>query len=61
MKKNQDIREIMERKRIKQYEVAEQLGVCEFTLSKWMCKDLTPEKRTKILDAINQTAENLGL
>jgi DNA-binding transcriptional regulator YiaG len=61
MKRNQDIRELIAKKRLRNYEVAQSLNVSEFTLSRWLRDDLSPEKRTKILNAINQAAENLSV
>lgn len=59
MSKNQDIRELISKKRLRQYEVSNQLGVSEFTLSRWLHCELTPERRQKVLDAIDQAVKAL--
>lgn len=59
MDKNRDIRKLIARKRLRQYEVADQLGVSEFTLSRWLRCELTPERRQKVLDAIDQAVKAL--
>ena len=40
---NAEIREILRKKRIRHYEVAEQLGVSEYTFCKWLRSELPPE------------------
>lgn len=50
---NKDIRELIKKKRLYQYEIAEALGVSEYTFCAWLRKDLKPERREKILKAIN--------
>ena len=51
---NAEIREQIKKSRIFQYEIAQQLGVTEFTLCTWFRTELTAERRKKILEAINQ-------
>lgn len=50
---NLEIREAITKKRLRYYEVAEQLGVSIYTLSHWLQKELTGERREKVLKAIN--------
>ncbi|MBP2641888.1 MAG: hypothetical protein H6Q66_2839 [Firmicutes bacterium] len=38
----------------KKYEVAELLGITEFTFSRWLRKELKPEQKLMILDAIKK-------
>ena len=49
---NLEVRELIERKRLKYYEIAECLGVNSTTLSRWLQTELTPERKTKVLKAI---------
>lgn len=49
---NAEIREILRKKRIRHYEVAEQLGVSEYTFCKWLRSELPPDKQKKVLEAI---------
>ena len=55
---NYDIRLTLFEKGIKQNKIADFLGVNEYTLSRWLRKELPKEKRDTILDAIHKlTAE----
>lgn len=50
---NLDVRRAIEKKRLKQYEVAAALKVTPITLSRWLNNDrLSPEKKSRILEAI---------
>ena len=51
---NADIREILRKKRIRHYEVADQLGISEYTFCKWLRTELPPDKREEVLKAIKQ-------
>lgn len=51
-----EIKEYMRSKGIKQWEVAEYMGVSEFTLSRWLRRDPNLEKAREIIDAINHLA-----
>ena len=53
---NAEIREILRKKRIRHYEVAEQLGVSEYTFCKWLRSELPPDKREEVLEAIKKIA-----
>lgn len=61
MDRNQDIRQLIVKKRLRQYEVAQQLHVSEFTLSRWLHCELEPERKQRIITAINTAAETLGV
>ncbi len=50
--KNQEIRQAIKESRIMQYEIAEQMGISEYTLCKWLRKELTAEQRERIYTAI---------
>lgn len=61
MDKNQDIKQLIAQKRLRQYEVAQQLGISEFTLSRWLHCKLKPDCRQKILNAIDEASKALGV
>lgn len=50
--RNEQIRTVMHRSGVKQWEVAEQLGISEFTYSRWLRTELPDSKRVQILQAI---------
>ncbi len=50
--KGKDLKALMKRKRIYQWEVAETLGISEFTLSRWLRRSLSDEQAKAILEAI---------
>ncbi len=49
---NMEIRQAIEKKRLKYYEVAEACGVSLFTFSHWLQTEMKPEKKTEVLKAI---------
>ena len=53
----QEIKELFRKRRVKQYEVAAELNIGEFTLSRWLRGDVEPEKEGKILAALNRIIE----
>ena len=50
---NQDIKQLIKSKRIFIYEIADEIGITEFSLHRWFRHDLTDEQRQKVLDAIS--------
>lgn len=50
---NQDIKQLIKSKRIFIYEIADVIGITEFSLHRWFRHDLTDEQRQKVLDAIS--------
>lgn len=52
--KNSDIREMIEAAGLKHWQVAETIGIGNATLCVWLRTDLTEERRTKIMDAIER-------
>lgn len=58
---NEEIRNIMNKKRIRQYEVAEILGVTEFAFSRWLRKELPDDKKKLVINAINDICNSEGL
>ena len=57
---NIDIREALDKKDVRQWEVAEEMGVSEFTFSRRMRRDVSPEYKEQILSAIRKIAEKKG-
>jgi len=49
---NLEVRELIERKRVAYYEVANQLGINVSTLSRWLRDELPEDKKAKVLKAI---------
>lgn len=51
--KNIEVRQAIEKKRLKHYEVAERLGVDACTFSRWLnCKEMNPERKKEVMRAI---------
>ncbi len=51
---NLDIRLKLKENRLHHYEVAEKLGVSEYTFCVWLRKELPTEKKNAVLSAINE-------
>ncbi len=49
---NLDIRQEIEHKRLKYYEVARACGITPVTLSVWLQEELTPERKERVQKAI---------
>ena len=58
-KANADIRDELEKRRIRQFEVAGQLGITEFTFCRWMRTEFSPERKVKVKAAIEQLTEKI--
>nr|DAV15792.1 MAG TPA: Regulatory protein [Caudoviricetes sp.] len=54
---NIEIRDAIKKARLFHYEIADELGMSESAFSKLMRTELTPEKKEKILQAINKIQE----
>lgn len=52
MKCNDEVREAMRLNGVRQWVVADAIGISEPTLCRWMRKPLDPEKKAKVMDAI---------
>ena len=50
---NFEVRQAIEKKRLRHYEVAELLNITPETFSKWMRHEMEPDKKEKILKAIS--------
>lgn len=51
---NYEIRNALNRKGLRQWELAELLGITEFTLSRKLRKELPDDEKKKILDIIEK-------
>ena len=55
--RNEEVRIALFQHNIKQWEVAEQLGVSEVTICRWLRSNLPQDKKAEIMSAINKLAE----
>lgn len=53
---NYEIRNRMKERGIKQWEIAEDLGISEFTLSRWLRKEIQELRRQRIFKTIERIA-----
>lgn len=53
-KPNADIRAAIKESSLCQYQVAEKIGVSEFTFIRWMRNELSDERKQRILAAIKE-------
>ena len=60
MKHNQAIRDSLKKFNVYQYEVADAVGVSEFTLCKHLRKELSTDEEERLLQAIERIAERKG-
>lgn len=49
---NIEVRQKIEKKRLRYYEVAQALGIDACTLSRWLQKELEPKRKSQVLKAI---------
>lgn len=52
--KKEEVKLIMKKNRVKQWEVAEAMGISEFTLCRWLRKDLKGKQLERLNSAIKQ-------
>lgn len=60
MKNNQKIRQEIEHRRLRYFEVANILGISACTLSVWLRFELSPEREAQIMDAIKIAAAKIS-
>lgn len=53
-KRNMDVREAIQASGFNHWLVAERIGVNDTTFSRWLRQELSPEKKQKILQAIEE-------
>nr|DAG66055.1 MAG TPA: regulatory protein/DNA complex-sensing repressor [Bacteriophage sp.] len=58
-KANKEIREKLERYRIRQCEIADQIGIADTTLCRWMRVEMKPDQRAKVEKAINEIVRKI--
>ncbi len=56
--KNKDLRDAFRIANVKQWEVAEAIGISEMTFVKWLRKELSEEKKTLVREAIKKVIES---
>ena len=49
---NIEVRQEIKKRRVRQFEVAEVLGISQFTLSHWLQVEMSPERKKEVLKAI---------
>lgn len=52
--KNIEIRKILKKKRIFNYEVAQELGITEFTFCRWLRSEFSEEQKELVLEAVDR-------
>lgn len=57
---NLEIRQKIKESRLRHYEVAQQMGMSEYTLSVWLRKELSNEKKSLLLRAIESLMQGGG-
>ena len=57
---NIEIKETIKKARLYQYEIAQKLGITEFTLCVWFRSELSPDRKEKILSAITELVSEGG-
>ena len=60
MKYNEKIRDSLKKFNVYQYEVADAVGVSEYTLCKHLRKELSTDEEERLLRAIERIAEGKG-
>jgi len=57
---NTEIREAIQRFGLKYWEVAERVGIADTTLTKWLRRELSDERRSQVLAAIDELKKEKG-
>lgn len=57
---NMEIRVLIEKYRLRHYEVSGALGISECTLSRWLRRELPPNKKEEIIETINRVANSMN-
>ena len=52
MTNNQEIRKIIKESGLEKYQIANEIGITVYTFSHWLQTDLSEERKTRILKAI---------
>lgn len=51
---SKDLKTTMKDAKVKQWQVAKQMGVSEFTFCRWLREELSPERHAQVLAAIDE-------
>ena len=51
---NEELKNLIKKRRLYHWEIAREIGASEFTLSRWLRGGLSEEKQKKILEAIDK-------
>lgn len=54
---NKELKEKIRNEKLHQWQVADAMGISQYTLCVWLRKPLSPEKETTILNAIQRLKE----
>ena len=57
---NLEVRIMIMEHNLKYYQVAEALGVSPYTFTIWLRKELSPERKTRVIDAIHKLIDERG-
>lgn len=60
MKANQEIRNLIATNRLRNWEVADKVGISDSRFSVWLRVEMTEERKERVLKAIKQLKTNLG-
>ena len=55
-----ELKQLIKKKRVRQYEVARELNINEFTLSRWLREEMDEEKSNRIYMAIKSAVERMN-
>lgn len=55
-----ELKLLIKKKRVRQYEVARELNINEFTLSRWLREEMDEEKANRIYMAIMSAVERMN-
>lgn len=50
----ESLKTMMKKAKVKQWQVAKQMGVSEFTFCRWLREELSPERHAQVLAAIDE-------
>jgi predicted XRE-type DNA-binding protein len=59
VKRNDDIRRFIRTSGLRQWMVAEHLGISEATFTRWLRAEMSNERKRMIIDAINELKKEL--
>lgn len=51
---NIEIRQMIFAKRLRNYEIAQRLGINQYTFSKWLSVEMTPARKKEVIKAIKE-------